>query len=367
MSSEAPGFAILGAGIFAKEAHLPAVAKLGTASPALRAVYSRSEKSATDLAIAAQTQLNLSSPPPVYHEGAAATNLDALLARSDIQSVIVVLPITSQPAVILKALAAGKHVISEKPVAADVAGAVELIKTYERDYKPKGLIWRVAENFESEPIYQRAGQAIRDGKIGKVTYFKVQVLNALDKDSKWYNTPWRTVPDYQGGFVLDGGVHSAAALRVILQSNITHLSGFSSLHKDYLAPTDTVHAVVKAADGSSGLFELTFAAHPGDYAKGIVPYTITGSTGWLTVGPAPTSGDLRLAIYSIAKDGKVTEEIVDIPGQGVEAELQSFFQALAGKDDGLQNPRNALKDLAFIQATLNSKGSLVDLEELTKF
>lgn len=159
----------------------------------LKAVYSRSEKSAQGLASAA-SELKLGAPD-VYHDGNSSTNLDALLARSDITAVIVVLPITHQPAVIIKALAAGKHVLSEKPVAADVAAGVKLIATYNSEYKPKGLKWRVAENYEAEPGFRAAGKAIRDGKIGKVVFFNSRTVNYIDKTSQWYQTPWRTVPD----------------------------------------------------------------------------------------------------------------------------------------------------------------------------
>ena len=139
--------------------------------------------------------MKLDSPPSVYHDGDAATDLDALLARSDITAVIVVLPITLQPSIILKALAAGKHVLSEKPVAPDVKQGQDLIKTYEQEYKPKGLIWRVAENFEAEPGFRAAGDVVRSGKIGDVIFFKAVAANYIDKESKWYKTPWRTVPD----------------------------------------------------------------------------------------------------------------------------------------------------------------------------
>ena len=43
--------------------------------------------------------------------------------------------------------------------------------------------------------YRAASKAIRDGKIGKVIFFNAQVVNFIDKTSKWYNTPWRTIPD----------------------------------------------------------------------------------------------------------------------------------------------------------------------------
>jgi predicted dehydrogenase len=71
----------------------------------------------------------------------AASALDALLKREDVQGVIVVLPITAQPAVVRAALAAGKAVLSEKPVAADVREGARLVAEYRATYAPKGLLW----------------------------------------------------------------------------------------------------------------------------------------------------------------------------------------------------------------------------------
>ncbi|KAF9220076.1 NAD(P)-binding protein [Gyrodon lividus] len=370
------GIAILGSGIFAREAHLPALEALGPLAPKLKAVYSRSEKSARELADEAAVKLR--TIPEVYHDGDPSINLDALLSRSDISTVIVVLPITLQPSIVLKALAAGKHVISEKPVAPDVASGLKLIATYEAEYKPKRLIWRVAENWEAEPGYIAAGQAIRAGKIGKVIFFSLRTVGYIDQDSKWYKTPWRTIPDYQGGFLLDGGVHSAAALRVMLPSSMTHLSGFASLNVEWLAPHDTINTVIKAADGSHGIFELSFAA-PAPSRKSIGDGTvITGTDGYLTVNQMQvkdtvTGADksvFRLTIKSVTRgvDGKPClerEEVIDEPVRGVELALASFFAAvLEGKDDGLGSPMGALQDVAIIEAALNSDGKLIDLEKL---
>ena len=214
-SSNLSGIAILGAGIFAKEgkyqfittilhlydsyrcktAHLAAIAALGSAAPPLKAVYSRSEKSSRNLAEAAAEILKLKTAPSVYHDEDASVNLDALLARKDITIVTIALPITVQPSIVLKSLAAGKHVLSEKPVAPDVKEGLEMIGTYHQLYKNKGQVWRIAENYEAEPGYRAAGAAIRSGKIGKVIFFKTLGVVNMDKSSKWYKIPWRTVPD----------------------------------------------------------------------------------------------------------------------------------------------------------------------------
>ncbi|KAH6901965.1 oxidoreductase family protein [Coprinopsis sp. MPI-PUGE-AT-0042] len=363
------GIAILGAGIFAKEAHLPALATLGANAPALKAVYSRSEKSAQDLSNLAKASLHLDQAPSVYHDASESSNLEVLLGRNDIDAVILVLPITQQPAIILKALHAGKHVLSEKPVAPDVAGGLELIRKYNEQYKPRGLIWRVAENFEAEPGVRVAADAISSGQIGDVVAFKALTVNYVNEDSKWYKTPWRTVPDYQGGFVLDGGVHTIAVLRAILPKPITHLSGFASLTKEILKPHDTVHAIVKS-DGAQGTLELTWG-FPVDKKPQADQFVITGTKGWLSINIAwgSSGGKFIVNITKKPEDskGQVDEQVIKRPSEGVKAELEDFFKALIGEKTVtpvLGDPAGALFDVAVIQAALTSNGRLVDLVEL---
>ena len=245
-----------------------------------------------------------------------------------------------------------------------------MISTYESTYKPKNVVWRVAENFECEPGYIAAGKIIRNGKIGKVFNFNLAAVNKMDKDSKWYKTPWRTIPDYQGGFVLDGGVHSAAILRGVLPSPMTHLTGFASLNIDWLLPTDTVTALIKTEDGAFGTFEISFAAPISSLRLKKAGIVITGSKGWVEIGNATNGkgvGVIRTTVHLPGKDNQNDEiETIDEPSCGVEKEIESFVNFIVGNDDGngWGEPREALKDVALIQATLNSNGVLVDLTNM---
>ena len=191
------------------------MAALGSEKVVLKAVYSRSKSSASALAELAKERLDTSETIPVYSDdGSQEAGPDALLSRSDIQAVIVVLPLTQQPEIVIRALAAGKNVLSEKPVAKDVKTGLSLIEKWEKEFKPKGLIWRVAENFECmcscsiviarsktpsivlvEPGLVEAARKIKAGAVGTVRSFNYSTINTTDKSSKWYNTPWRTVPD----------------------------------------------------------------------------------------------------------------------------------------------------------------------------
>jgi predicted dehydrogenase len=111
----------------------------------VKAVYSRSTKSAQllkDEAIKTYPNVVLYSD-----DSGPETTLDKLLSRKDVTAVVVVLPILVQPSIIRKCLAAGKHVLAEKPIAADLATARSLIEDYNKDYKPKGLVFSIAEQF----------------------------------------------------------------------------------------------------------------------------------------------------------------------------------------------------------------------------
>jgi len=160
---------------------------------------------------------------------------------------------------------------------------------------------------------------------------------------------------------------------------MTHLSGFASLNKDWLAPHDTINSIIKTADGSHGTFELSFAAPSPSRSSaggggGII---ITGTDGWLQVQKTQARDFVhniekpvfRITIKSAARDangvlGPEKVEVIDEPIKGVEMEQASFFMALEGKDDGLGSPIGALKDVAVIEAALTSDGKLVDLQQL---
>jgi len=88
--------------------------------------------------------------------------------------------------------------------------------------------------------------------------------------------------------------------------------------------------------------------------------------------PGEDASVMRITVTSVvkaeAKPEEEKEDIIDVPAsKGVQVELQSFFDAIAGKDDGLGlgKPQAALRDVAFIQVSLNSNGVVADLVKLT--
>ncbi|TVY47929.1 Uncharacterized protein LOCC1_G001632 [Lachnellula occidentalis] len=330
------GVAIIGSGIFVQEHHLPAVQLAHHLT--LKAVYSRSLKSAQALGVKVDLYSDDSGAGKTYHD---------LLLDESIAAVIIALPILSQPEYIEAALAAGKHVLSEKPIAKDLKTAQHLIE-YSKSGKVKGgATWSVAENFRYLESFVYARQEVQ--KLGRILGFTVKSFGNVAADDKYYKTPWRQHPGYQGGFLLDGGVHFVAGARLLLgeEAKPVALTAYSTLLREQLPPVDTVNSIWLTKSGISGTFSVSF----GTTLFGS-EYTIACEKGSVSV-----EGSQVTVREGLEKDGK--SSLVDFKergqGNGVEQEDAAWGEALAkGHTLPNQSPEQALADLEILEKMLRS-------------
>ncbi|EAQ85423.1 hypothetical protein CHGG_09437 [Chaetomium globosum CBS 148.51] len=332
------GIALLGAGIFAREEHLPAIE--ATPYLTLKAVYSRSQHSAETLAAASKDPSSVA----IYFDNPTVPgkSLADLLQRADIGAVDVALPILQQPAVVEQALRAGKHVLSEKPVAGDIEGGKALIAKYEGLGEGKPL-WGVAENWRYMESLRYAAERVREVG-GELVTFKLHKYGSVKADNKYFNTAWRKTPEYQGGFLLDGGVHFVAGLRFLLEAagqEIKQLVGFSGLLDEKLIPVDTVQAVALTGNRKSGTIIITFGT---EFKSGTEVEVVTtkGAVSWNPV-----------EVKTVTSKGEEKKEFPS--SNGVTEEVAAFGEAInAGQINNLQSPQEALKDLEILQRLLES-------------
>lgn len=342
------GVAILGSGIFVKEHHLPAV--LSCDELVLRGIYSRSLRSAQ--AVAEDVPASAGAVPLYSEDQDGANTLADLLARDDVQAVIIALPILVQPDFVVQALRAGKHVLSEKPVAKDVAAARALIATY-KELVAAGTkaTFGVAENIRYMAAYQHAATQV--GPLGRVLGVRLQSYGNVKPGGKYFETPWRKVPEYQGGFLLDGGVHQAAALRLLLSAAGVRVKGISAQTaqlQEHLPPVDTADAALRLDNGSTGVLSMSFGT------------TLTGNELALACegGTVSLSRDTVTVRAAAGADGKepapvVVEKPTEGGWSGVTVEVRVWAKGLvAGKPDPMQSPEEALADLEIIEAILKS-------------
>lgn len=177
------GVAILGGGIFAREEHKPAIEAAKDLT--LRAVYSRSLKSAKTLEADERT-VNLYSD-----DSGPGRSLEDLLARSDIHAVVIALPIPRQPEFIRKALLAGKHVMSEKPIAPTVKDAKDLIRWYKSEIDSAKVFWCVAENYRFLKTFEEAADTRQTQ--GRALTFRLRKQALVQAGGKYFETEYARI------------------------------------------------------------------------------------------------------------------------------------------------------------------------------
>jgi predicted dehydrogenase len=158
-------------------------------------------------------------------------------------------------------------------------------------------------------------------------------------------TPWRKDPGYQGGFLLDGGIHNIAATRLILGEDnaISRVSAFTAQLQPHLPPIDTINGTLRTKSGVSGTVAISFGTTLDDKS-----YHFGFEKGKIIVEDGVTK-----IIYN---DGKTaTQESSKYSGTGVKEEIKAWAKALiAGKADEKQSPKEAFEDLKLLEALIQS-------------
>lgn len=201
------------------------------------------------------------------------------IERDDIDAVDICTPGDTHEEIALAALAAGKHVLCEKPLANTVAEAermtVAALEASQRD----GAVAMCGFSYRRTPALALARQLIDDGRIGVIRHVRAQYLQDWLSDPDSPHT-WRLDRERAGSGALgDIGAHSidtaqwlsgqrisavSAALRTFVgsrprRSSIEGLGGSAADASDRLPVTvDDAAAFTARFDGGAlGVFEAT--------------------------------------------------------------------------------------------------------------
>ncbi len=185
---------IIGCGIAARELHLPALQKLKDKFEITAVCNHTEEKAKSYAALVGGVPYDLN-----YFE---------LLKRKEVEAVLIILPIELNFRVTEDSLDMGKHVLVEKPLAANLAQAQKMLNFPNRYH----LKMMVAENFRYRPTFERVRQWLASEIIGSAYAVIWNVFGYIDADNKYAQTKWRLQHQYRGGMVTDGGIHYIAAL-----------------------------------------------------------------------------------------------------------------------------------------------------------
>lgn len=344
-----PVFALLGAGVFARDAYLP-IFKSCTHKWTLGAVWSRSED-AVEKVKPVVLEINVSAKFYSGDEGLAA-----IMNDSSITAVLLCLPVQAMPQIAAQALAKGKHVLQEKPVAPTVAEALPAIQAYRSN--PSLPVWALAENYRSEYVFRRVKALV--GSLGDIIKIDLIADFPIKAHNKYFNSAWRR--DCAGGFVTDTAVHYIAAVRTLAHAagwgEVEQVSGRTHVANPGLPPPDSVVGHLKFQRGGLCNVSITYASHVMRLNVCIVGTqgSVEVHRGGWNAGSSPYT-----LYYNRVSDPLTVKE--DLEFTGIEHEMDAFLALVAAQRAGKPPPQDeayrvapeeAARDLAVVEGLLAS-------------
>lgn len=151
------------------------------------------------------------------------TDWKTLVTRDDIDLVDICTPGDTHAEIAIAALAAGKHVLCEKPLANSVGEAVAMAEAAEQA-RANGQLAMVGFTYRRVPAIQLARQLVADGRIGSVRHVRAQYLQDWIADA---NAPlsWRLDKQKAGSGALgDIGAHIIDLAQFVTGESVTGVS-----------------------------------------------------------------------------------------------------------------------------------------------
>jgi len=218
--------------------------------------------------------------------GAVATDPAGLVARPDLDVVIVAVTNDALTALAIAALDAGKHVLVEKPAGRTVAELDRLSAAASR----AGRLVRVGFNHRYHPALMKAKELVASGALGPLMLVRGRYGHG---GRPGYDREWRANPVVSGGGeLIDQGVHVIDLARWFL-GDFTDAQGIAATYFWDMPVDDNAFLTLRTPTGQTAFLHVSCTEW-----KNLFSFEIYGRHGKLAIdGLGGSYGVERLAWY----------------------------------------------------------------------
>lgn len=166
------------------------------------------------------------------------TEYREVVARTDVDCVVVSVPNKLHPRIVAECLESGKHVFCEKPLARNVAEAKVMVDAAQRS----GRTLKTGSNLRFFPNVLKARALLDEGAIGDLMFLRTWIGHGGWTEGGWFSD----VEQSGGGTFLDNGCHILDISRWVL-GEVRSCVGMVSTNALPIAPME---------DNGFGIFEM---------------------------------------------------------------------------------------------------------------
>jgi UDP-N-acetyl-2-amino-2-deoxyglucuronate dehydrogenase len=304
-------------------------------------------------AIAAVDGLQLSAVCDIDEERARAagerqgvpwyTSYEVMLRDAPCDAVTIATPSGLHPQQGILAARAGKHVISEKPMAITLASADELVHACDA---ANVRLFVVKQNRLNPPV-QLLRRAVEKGRFGRI-YLANTTVRWSRPQAYYDQAPWRGTWEFDGGAIMNQASHYVDLLQWLLGPVESVMAKTATLARKIEAE-DTGIAVLKFRSGALGCIEVTMLTYPKNLEGSI---TILGEKGTAKVGGLAVNRIEHWAFAEPDADDALVETASTNPpnvyGLGHQGYYRNVLAVLRGEAQPDTDGRGGRKSLELI-------------------
>jgi predicted dehydrogenase len=273
----------------------------------------------------------------------------------EVDAVDICLPHDLHAAVTVASAEAGKHVLCEKPMAASLEEADQMIEAAER----AGVVLMIAENVRYTPLFHRMRDLLQDGVIGRPALIQMTrecyLTRSFLEARRWFLDA-RTAA---GGIMMSGGIHDFETMRMLI-GEVQSVQALRAPQRFLeMEGDDTSVAMVRFCDGTVGTLVESFVMKSLTTAAGPEVHTlrIDGDLGSLSVQDGRTIG-----VFSERKDflpgGALARHDIYVPPEDAFAlEIEHFLDCVRTGVEPITSGRSQRRPLEIVLAAYQSMES----------
>ena len=278
-----------------------------------------------------------------FHSTRGYASLEELLKKEKPEAVTVAVPTENHHTAVMEALAARCHVMVEKPIAATLAEADELVAAA----RSANRVLAVGHIERYNPAVLELKRRLDDGQLGRVYQFDAQRLGPFPQRIR------------DVGVVIDLATHDLDLIRFLTGSEIVRVYA-ETRRKVHTTREDMVSGLLRLADGSVGLVQINWLT-----PTKIRQMTVTGERGmfradYLTQdlyfhenAEAAAPNWEQISMLRGVSEGSMVKYVI-AKREPLQSELEAFMKAVAGEPASIVSGEDGTEALRLALAMVES-------------
>ena len=203
-------------------------------------------------------------------------SIEALLAQTDADIVTLTTPSGLHPSQAIKVAAAGRHILSEKPMATRWEDGLRMVRACDE----AGVRLFIVKQNRSNATLQLLKRAVEKGRFGRIYMVTLNVFWTRPQQGYYDQAKWRGTWELDGGAFMNQASHYVDLLEWLI-GPIESLHAYTATLARDIEAEDTGVLSVKWRSGALGSLNCTMLTYPKNLEGSI---TILGEKGTARVG-----------------------------------------------------------------------------------